>query len=81
VRFLCEKEVLLLTRDLMIHHYTIQSGKIRQKNKKISAAFPEVPKDQYIHHCQIVGSIDEEQDSTVALFYLIKKKKKKDESH
>jgi len=40
VRFLCEKEVLLLTRDLMIHHYTIQSGKIRQKNKKIPAAFP-----------------------------------------
>jgi len=39
-----------------------------------------VPKDQYIHHCQIVGSIDEEQDSTVTVFYLIKKKKKKDES-
>jgi hypothetical protein len=80
VRFLCEKEVLILTRDLMIHHYTIQNGKIKRKNNKMSAAFPEVPKDQYIHHCQIVGSIDEEQDSTVALFYLIKKKKKKDET-
>lgn len=64
----------------MIHHYSIQNGKIRTKNKKIKASFPEVPKDQYIHHCQIVGSIDEEQDSTVALFYLIKKKKKKDET-
>lgn len=59
VRFLCEKEVLLLTRDLEIHHYTIQSGKLKKKNQKISAAFPEIPKDQYIHHCQIVGSIDE----------------------
>jgi len=40
VRFLCEKEVLILTRNLEIHHYTIQSGKIRVKNKAISAAFP-----------------------------------------
>ena len=69
----------MLTRDLEIHHYTIQSGKLKKKNQKMSAAFPEIPKDQYIHHCQIVGSIDEEQDSTVALFYLIKKKKKKEE--
>lgn len=46
------------------------------KNKKISAALPEIPKDQYIQHCQIVGSIDEEQDSVIAMFYLIKKRKK-----
>jgi hypothetical protein len=39
-----------------------------------------VSKDQYVHHCQIVGSIDEEQDSTIAFFYLIKKRKKKDET-
>jgi len=61
---------------LEIHHFTIQSGKMRMKNKKMSAALPAIPEDQYIEHCQIVGSIDEEQDSVVAMFYLIKKKKK-----
>ncbi len=75
VRFLCEKEVLVLTRSLELHHYTIQNGKIKFRNKKLSACLPDVPKDQYIHHCQIVGSIDEEQDSIVTLFYLIKKVK------
>lgn len=30
-----------------------------------------------MHHCRIVGNIDEEQDSTVTLFYLIKKRKEK----
>lgn len=48
------------------------------KNKKMSAALPAIPEDQYIEHCQIVGSIDEEQDSVVAMFYLIKKKKKQE---
>lgn len=67
--------MLILTKSLELHHYTIQNGKIKLKNKKISASLPEVPKDQYIHHCQIVGSIDEEQDTVVTLFYLIKKVK------
>ncbi len=58
LRFLCEKEVLVLTRSLELHHYIIQNGKIKLKNKKISASLPEIPKDQYIHHSQIVGSID-----------------------
>lgn len=75
LRFLCEKEVLVLTRSLELHHYIIQNGKIKLKNKKISASLPEIPKDQYIHHSQIVGSIDEEQDTTITLFYVIKKRK------
>lgn len=79
VHFLCEREVLILTRELELHHYSVQGGKLREKNKKISAALPKLPNDQVIQHCQIVGSIDEEQDSIVALFYLIKKKKVRDE--
>ena len=73
VRFLCEKEVLILTKQFELHHYTIQNGKIKNKNKKISACLAELPADQYIEHCQIVGSIDEEQDSIVTMFYLVKK--------
>ena len=57
-----------------MHHYTIQNGSIKLKNKKINADLPKLPSDQYIHHCQILGSIDEEQDSPVTLFYLVKKK-------
>lgn len=78
VHFLFEKEVLLVTRNLELHHYCIQSGTIKLK-AKIPSGIPDVPKDQYIHTCQVVGSIDEEQDSTVAMFYLIKKIKKKHE--
>jgi hypothetical protein len=51
----------------------IHSGKLKLKGKKINAGLAKIPKDQYIHHCQIVGSIDEEQDSTITLFYVIKK--------
>ena len=76
VHFLFEKEVLLVTSSLELHHYVIQSGKIKLK-AKIPAGLPAVPSDQYIQTCQIVGSIDEEQDSSVVMFYLIKKKKKR----
>ncbi len=44
------------------------------KNKAIKADLPALPEDLVIEHCQLVGSIDEEQDSLVTLFYLIKKK-------
>ena len=34
---------------------------------------PKLEKGEYVHHCQIVGSIDEEQDSIITIFYLIKR--------
>ena len=74
VQFICEKEVLVLTRELELHHQIIQNSKIRMKNKAIKADLPALPDDLHIEHCQLVGSIDEEQDSLVTLFYLIKKK-------
>lgn len=70
-----EKEVLILTQNLELLNFGISSGKITLKNK-LSAKLPAVPKDQYITYCQIVGNIDEEQDSIITLFYLIKKQKK-----
>jgi hypothetical protein len=62
-----------MTRQFELHHYTIQNGKIKLKNKKILACLPELPEGQHVHHCQIVGSIDEEQDSIITMFYLVKK--------
>ena len=75
VHFLYEREVLIVTSTMELHHYVIQNRNIKFKSK-IPAGIPHIPPDQYIQTCQIVGSIDEEQDSSVVMFYLIKKKKK-----
>lgn len=64
-----------MTKQFELHHYTIQNGRIKVKNRKINAQFAELPSDQFVQHCQIVGSIDEEQDSIITIFYLVKKKK------
>jgi hypothetical protein len=40
VRFICEKEVLLLTRQFEIQHLIIQNGKIKLKTNKIKAGLP-----------------------------------------
>ena len=62
-----------MTKQFELHHYTIQNGKLKIKNKKIDFILPKLEKGEYIHHCQIVGSIDEEQDSIITIFYLVKR--------
>ncbi len=55
-----------------VHHIIIQSGKMKEKIK--IPADLEIGPNEEIKQVNILGNIDEEQESTVCLFYYLKLK-------
>ena len=70
VSFICEKEIMVLSSVsgvLTVHHLLIQNGKMKEKNKM--SADLEIGVNEKIKQVNILGNIDEEQESIICLFY------------